>query len=104
MTDTIETVARAIEKELDRDFEAWVARWTYPGGSYTDAPEPPTSKYTTSPEKIARAAMRAHLEALMEPSEEVLNCLNDAFGGSDEQLLPAWKVAIEAATAELDSE
>ncbi len=70
MTDTIEKVARAIEKELDRDFEAWVARWTYPGGSYTDAPEPPTSKYTTSPEKIARAAMRAHLEAMLDAARD----------------------------------
>ena len=53
----VERVARAIEFELDRDFEAWVERWGTPAGICDDAPNPP-SRYKTSPQRIARAAIK----------------------------------------------
>lgn len=56
----LEKVTEAIEIEMDRDFQAWFDRWTYPGGCYIDAPDPPLSKYTTSPLKIARAAIEVY--------------------------------------------
>ena len=63
--DLVEAVARAVEVELDRDFSAWLERWCSPAGAYEDAPPPP-SRYKTSPEKIAKAALKAHEEWLAE--------------------------------------
>ena len=54
-----EAVARAVEAELDRDFDVWLERWTFEGGSYLDAPEPPMKRYKTSPKRIATAAIEA---------------------------------------------
>lgn len=65
---TRERLARAAEVELDRDFEAWAARWTGPAGLYDDAPAPPAKWYSTSSERIVDAI----LDELMEPSEGAL--------------------------------
>ena len=54
MTPTVEEIiARAIAADLDRDFSAWAERWTFPGGVYSDAPDPPKNRYTSSPERCS---------------------------------------------------
>lgn len=65
MSDLERRVEQAVARELDRDFEAWLARWCSPAGMFADAPEPPT-RYKTSPAKIGRAALKAHAEWLEE--------------------------------------
>lgn len=72
----IENAARAIEEELVRDMNAWVERWTFPGGIYHDAPSPPTGRYRATPERIAKAALSADLGGMVlvpkEPTEAML--------------------------------
>ena len=63
MSATRSIISRAIEQELDRDMDKWMARWTYPGGSYLDAPEPPTDRYKTDETKLAGAVIAALAEA-----------------------------------------
>jgi len=54
-----DVVEAAVQREMNLDFERWLEKWTFPGGCYDDAPDPPTSKYKTSPKRIAMAAIRA---------------------------------------------
>lgn len=75
--DLREHVARAIEAELNRDFDVWFERWGTPAGIIDDAPEPP-SRWETSSHKIAQAAIRAVLEGIMEPGFEAIGAGEEA--------------------------
>lgn len=44
---------------------------------------------------IARAALAAALESMKEPSEGMLNALNDVIGGSDEHLTACIQIIVE---------
>jgi hypothetical protein len=66
LSQAIEAGARAAEIEIDRDMEAWMARWTSPGGIYDDAPAPPKSRWSTSTERIAAAVIRAAFPIIAE--------------------------------------
>lgn len=92
--DIIEAMARAIEIEMDRDFEAWRARWISVTGIADDAPNPPAGQYATSPEKIARAAFTVALDHLREPSIEVLFAGWPTKGGSREDMLEIWQAML----------
>lgn len=76
VAEDLERAVRAVEDELDRDWDAYMERWSNPAGLADDAPEIP-GKYTTSPLRIARAA----IGALMGPSERAIEAADNAMDG-----------------------